>query len=127
MHATRNLKTSSKIIHSSTIDKQLNVGCHGTSHIHHKTLEGPNDVPDVSCRDEEGVPICIEIGRIGVNWYTSEDPVVSHSGVIAGYVRVTGDVEDTGVSSQWHWDVGGGIIDVSSTARYGEGCMSGWS
>ena len=111
-----------------TINKQLNVGCHGTSHISHRALKDSNNVPDVSrCNLElESVPVFVEIGRIGVNWCTLEDPVVSQSEVIAGYVCVTADVEGTGLSSQWHGDVGGGIVNVSSTAIYGEGHMSGW-
>ena len=84
-----------------TINKQLNVGCHGTSHISHRALKDSNNVPDVSrCNLElESVPVFVEIGRIGVNWCTPEDPVVSQSGVIAGFVCVTADVEGTGLSS----------------------------
>ena len=109
-----------------TINKQLNVGCHGTSHISHRALKDSNNAPDVSRCNSESVPVFVEIGRIGVNWCTLEDPVVSQSGVITGYVCVTADVEGTGLPSQWHGDVGGGIVNVSSTAIYGEGRMSGW-
>ena len=110
-----------------TVNKQLNVGCQGTSHISHQALKDSNNVPDVSRRDSEGVPVFVEIGRIGVNRRTPEDPVVSQSGVIAGYVCVTADVEGSGLPSQWYGDVGSGIVKVSSTARYGEGGVSGWS
>ena len=83
-----------------TVNKQLNVGCQGTSHISHRALEYSNNIPDVSRRDLESVSIFVEIGRIGVDWCTPEDPVVSQSGVITGYVCVTGDVEGSGLPSQ---------------------------
>ena len=83
-----------------TVNKQLNVGCHETSHISHQALEYSNNIPDVSRRDLESVSIFVEIGRIGVNRCTPEDPVVSQSGVITGYVCITGDVEGAGLPSQ---------------------------
>jgi len=110
------------LVNEITIRKQQNVGCYGTSYISRRALVRSNSIPDVHGVDYKGVTVFKEDGRSLFDLATSEHPAIVHGEVST--ICDTGEVNDRGLPSQRY--IGSRGVNVGPSARYGDGCTSGW-